>query len=180
MVWVKAHIGDYGNELANRAADLGCLLEDVRFHSPHFPFQIFTLEGREMLSPHCWNNKVLTHASTLIRTHMSHHLRRSEAESTAMCTREHMSHSLLGQIITSQEGLTDPKIQSLLQILGNSYPTASVVSHNKKGGVSSACPLCHSCYETISHMLMHCPETEAALHRAHNHIAYPLLTALAQ
>eukprot|EP00961_Rhodomonas_salina_P157421 2119860-Rhodomonas_salina.1 len=29
-------------------------------------------------------------------------------------------------------------------------------------------------------MLMHCPETEAARHRAHDRIAYPLLTLIAQ
>eukprot|EP00961_Rhodomonas_salina_P200782 2708732-Rhodomonas_salina.1 len=143
MVWVKAHVGDYGNELADRAADQGCQSEDVRFHSPHTPFQLYSLEGQEMLSQHGWNQKVLTHASTLVGTHTSHCLCRSEAESTALCTLEHMTHSLLGQTLISRDGLTDPEIWSLLQIRGNSYPTASVVSHNKKGGVSSTCPLCH-------------------------------------
>eukprot|EP00961_Rhodomonas_salina_P149992 2019407-Rhodomonas_salina.1 len=133
-----------------------------------------------MLSLHGWNWKVLTHACTLVGTHISHCLRRSDAESTALCTREHMTHHLLGQILSTRDGLTDLEIRSLLQIRGNSYPTAAVVSRNKKGGVCSTCPLCHDGDETISHKLMHCPETEAARHRAHDCIADPLLTSIAQ
>eukprot|EP00961_Rhodomonas_salina_P163744 2205499-Rhodomonas_salina.4 len=125
LVWVKAHVGDYGNKLAqaDRAADLGCKSEDVCFHSPHSPFQLYTLEGCKMLSLHGWNKKCLSS---------------SEAESTALCTSEHMHHSLLGQILSTLDCLTDPEILALLQIQGNSYPTASVVSSNKKG--VTVCP----------------------------------------
>eukprot|EP00961_Rhodomonas_salina_P185306 2501969-Rhodomonas_salina.2 len=72
LVWVKAHVWDYGNELADRAADLCCKSEEVRFHRPHSPFQLFTLEGPALLSPHCWNRKVLTHTRTLISTYTVH------------------------------------------------------------------------------------------------------------
>eukprot|EP00961_Rhodomonas_salina_P101106 1360840-Rhodomonas_salina.2 len=93
-----------------------------------------------------------------------------------------MHHSLLGHILSTRDGLTDPeaRVRTFLQIRGNSYPTASVVSRNKKGGVSFTCPLCHEGDETASHMLMHCTATEAARHSAHYCIADPLLTSLAQ
>eukprot|EP00961_Rhodomonas_salina_P186950 2524138-Rhodomonas_salina.1 len=90
-----------------------------------------------------------------------------------------MHHSLLGQVLTSLDGVTDAEVQSLLQIRGNFYPTATTVSRNKCGKVSSVCPLCHGDDETISHMLMHCPATEAARHRAHDSIAFPLLASVA-
>eukprot|EP00961_Rhodomonas_salina_P280819 3793545-Rhodomonas_salina.1 len=51
-----------------------------------------------------------------------------------------------------------------------------------QGGVSSTCPLCHGEDEpeNISHMLMHCPATEAARHSTHDRIADPLLASIAQ
>lgn len=101
----------------------------------------YTLEGRELLSQHCWNKKVLSHSSTLssLGTHMAS-LSCSAAESTALCTCEHMHHPLLGQTLSMKEGLTYPEVLTLLQIRGNSYPAAAVVSCNKKGGVSSLDP----------------------------------------
>eukprot|EP00961_Rhodomonas_salina_P303046 3941076-Rhodomonas_salina.2 len=87
IVWVKAHVCYYGNELADSTANWGCRSEDVRFHRPHTPFQLYTMEGYDILSPHGWNKKVLTHASTLIRSYTAHCLRCSKAESTSVCTR---------------------------------------------------------------------------------------------
>eukprot|EP00961_Rhodomonas_salina_P125111 1685775-Rhodomonas_salina.7 len=38
IVWVKAHVGDVGNERADQAADHGCRSEDILYDRPTNPF----------------------------------------------------------------------------------------------------------------------------------------------
>lgn len=84
----------------------------------------------------------------------------------------HEGQATLGSVLHWDE-VTAAEKQNLFQCPGTTKPTAIMMSVKRKkhGATCSKCPLCQKGDETISHMLMHCPETEGARHRAHDSIA---------
>eukprot|EP00961_Rhodomonas_salina_P231939 3133480-Rhodomonas_salina.3 len=111
IVWVKAHAGDVGNEMADKAADRGCTSDDIKFDWPTVahPFLIYTINTDEQLSQHGWSTKVWKHARETVGAHTRDRLQRTGTPSHTMC-------------------------------VGTTYPTATVVHSNKKGATDARCP----------------------------------------
>eukprot|EP00961_Rhodomonas_salina_P230411 3113720-Rhodomonas_salina.1 len=85
IVWVKAHVGDVGKEMADKAADRGCTSDDIKFDHPTHPFLIYAIDTDEQLSQHCWSNKVQKHSWEMTGTHTKDRLQRTGTPSHTMC-----------------------------------------------------------------------------------------------
>eukprot|EP00961_Rhodomonas_salina_P053064 711823-Rhodomonas_salina.2 len=85
ILWVKAHNGDVGNEMADKAADRGCTSDDIKFDCPTHPFLIYAIYTDEQLSQHCWSNKVWKHSRETTGTHTRDRLQCTGTPSHTMC-----------------------------------------------------------------------------------------------
>eukprot|EP00961_Rhodomonas_salina_P230412 3113720-Rhodomonas_salina.2 len=85
---------------------------------------------------------------------------------------------MLREVLAS-DTVTEKEKRNLLQCRGTTYPMATIVCCNNHGATDATFPLCKQAEETISHMLMHCQETEGERHRAHDQVADPLLSDIA-
>eukprot|EP00961_Rhodomonas_salina_P150969 2032927-Rhodomonas_salina.2 len=69
IVWVKAHVGDIGNEGADQAADRGCRSDDIQYDLITYPFRIYNIHTDYTISMHGWANKATTHEREAVGRH---------------------------------------------------------------------------------------------------------------
>eukprot|EP00961_Rhodomonas_salina_P053800 721921-Rhodomonas_salina.2 len=153
--------------MVDKAADRGCTSDNIKFDCPTHPFLIYAIDTDEQLSHHVWSNKVRKHARETTGTHTRDRLQCTGTPSNTMCVRAGDGQLMLREVLAS-DSVTEKETRNLLQCRGTTYPTAMIVCRNKHGATDATCQLCKQAEETISHMLMHCPETEGVRHRAHD------------
>jgi ribonuclease HI len=179
VVWVKAHTGDVGNELADIRAGEGCWAREKRWDKPIFPIELYGIESRRVLSAHGWNKAVDREASEWLGRHARARLQgKPMALSTESLVREDRGREFLGYSLVegSKHGLTEHDTRGMLQARSHCYPTEAYLARNNgKDPATGVCRLCRRQTETYGHVQAGCRELQDDHRTAHNMVAEAIL-----
>lgn len=154
FVWVKAHCGDPGNEVAGFEAGIGCCSKEILFQRTTELIALYCFDSQELITKRGWTTAVerFTRAyegevqrERLVNT--------SDAISTASLTQLKVGLELLG-LVLQDPTIPEQAIRDLLQCRASNLPTAVTVSSNKGGSTCELCPLCKAAPETLSHVFI--------------------------
>eukprot|EP00961_Rhodomonas_salina_P079253 1065338-Rhodomonas_salina.2 len=181
FVWVAAHVGDQGNELADIEANLGTQSEDRMWELDTFPIALHSTatSTSPLLHAATWTPTVDRHAKNFVGQKQAEWLRNfSTARSTDFTLREANSCEILGKVL-SDTTLPELATRDLLQARSFCFPTAMVVSRNHCGAWSTKCRLCKAAVDTFAHRFMSCPELHGAQQTMHDDISSALVRSTA-
>jgi hypothetical protein len=135
VVWVKAHSGDVGNELADLRAGDGCWAREKRWDKPVFPIELYGIESRRLLSAHGWSRAADREACEWMGYHARARLQgKPLALSTESLVRADRGREFLGYSLVegTKHGLTEHDIRCMLQARSNCYPTEAYLARNRE------------------------------------------------
>mmetsp|Transcript_69333 Transcript_69333/g.144581 ORF Transcript_69333/g.144581 Transcript_69333/m.144581 type:complete len:1175 (+) Transcript_69333:2-3526(+) len=177
FVWVKAHSGDVGNELADHWAGLGTSSDTFRWERETTPLALHRFTDGTLISPSGWSKAASKQAIDTIGQRWRARLTTAKgAISTSSLVKTDRGRRFLGHSLTDWgNGLSEFDRRSMLQGRSCCFPTQCVVARYKKGEVSEACKLCGAERETYGHVQVECVELSGAQTLAHDMIAKRLL-----
>eukprot|EP00961_Rhodomonas_salina_P060753 815611-Rhodomonas_salina.1 len=182
VIWVAAHIGDPGNELADMEADLGTRAKDRLWDLETTPISLYSTGTLSfpLLHAATWTPTVDKHVRQFIGANQAEWLRNYlKAKSLDFTLRSGNGSEILGKVLTDTT-LPEGAVRDLLQARSFCFPTSSVVSRNHGSMWSTKCKLCWRAVDTYAHRFMQCPELHGAGHTMHDTIAKALLHFLTE
>eukprot|EP00961_Rhodomonas_salina_P160450 2159918-Rhodomonas_salina.2 len=175
VVWVAAHIGDPGNELADMAANAGTGEEscswELRLDTCPIALHSISTSTFPVLHEANWTPTVDSHVRTHVGKQQAEWLRNfSEAKSSDFSLREGNGREILGAVLQDKT-IPEQAFRDLLQASSFCFPTAVIVSRNHGGTWDTKCKLCHAAVDTYAHRMMQCSHLHGAQHTMHYDIA---------
>eukprot|EP00961_Rhodomonas_salina_P083712 1124748-Rhodomonas_salina.2 len=155
FVWIAAHVGDSGNELADIEANLGTQSEERLWDRDSFPIALHSIDSSTfpLLHAATWTPTVDRHAKKFVGKHQAEWLSNfSTARSSDFTLQEDNWREILGRVLTDST-LPELAIRDLLQASSFCFPTATVVSSNHWGSWCTKCslPVCKAAVDTYCH-----------------------------
>eukprot|EP00961_Rhodomonas_salina_P304015 3941448-Rhodomonas_salina.1 len=135
VVWVAAHIGDPGNELADMAANAGMGEENCSWDLDTCPIALHSISTStfQLLHEANWTPTVDLHVRTHVGKQQAEWLRNfSEAKSSDFSLSEGNGREILGAVLQDKT-IPEQAIRDLFQARSFCFPTAAIVSHNQGG-----------------------------------------------
>ena len=166
--------------MADVRADAGCESEDIHFARTSTPIKIYGILADDELGPNGWNGKVEKEGRRYQGIQGAIRLNKSTAKSTHSMLQQGAGRELTGELMSNRKknGISPGAARDFIQMIGNAFPVAQIVSRNTHQSTCEKCKLCQKATETYPHMQMGCEKTKDARTKCHIMILQEILNAI--